>query len=432
MDIKTRRNFIKSSSAAALGSTILPSFDLSAANQVMQNKSLKVGLIGCGGRGTGAAVQAVNADPNVELTAMGDVFSDKLESSYLSLQKEIPDKLKVDDAHKFIGFDAYQKVIDSGVDVVLLTTPPCFRPDHLKAAVAAGKHAFCEKPVAVDAPGVRKVIEAAKEAEKKKLSILCGFCFRYDTGNRAIYQRILEGDIGEIKSINTFRFGGELWSYPKQAEWSDMEYRLRNWLYYDWMSGDFITEQAVHSLDLMAWAMGDRIPIKAIGNGGRQKRTDPVYGNIYDHFAIEYQYQDDIKATHFTRQMAGCQNKNTVDVFGSEGQAFLQMGRELKIMGKSPWRFSGEKNNMYQTEHDEFFAAIRSGKPMNDGTWMANSTMLAVLGRMVAYSGKEITWEEAINSEVKLGPDISDYDWDLKLPDSAVAVPGLTSSSTIY
>lgn len=431
MNTRSRRNFIRSSGALAIGTTILPTVDLSA-HSVMQNKTLKVGLIGCGGRGTGAAVQAIKADPNVELTAMGDVFSDKLEASWMSLKQEIPDKLKVDDAHKFIGFDAYQQVIDSGVDVVLLTTPPCFRPDHLKAAITAGKHAFCEKPVAVDAPGVRKVIEAAKAAEAKKLSILCGFCYRYDSSNREIFSRILSGDIGEIRSVTTFRFGGELWSYPKQSNWTDMEYRLRNWLYYDWLSGDFITEQSVHSLDLMAWAMGDRTPVKAIGTGGRQKRTDPIFGNIYDHFAIEYQYEDGIKANHFTRQMAGCQNKNTVDVFGSEGQAYLQMGRELKIMGKNPWRFTGERNNMYQTEHDEFFAAIRSGQPKNDGVWMANSSMLAVLGRMVAYSGKEITWEEAFNSDVKLGPDVNDYNWDLKWPTSEVAVPGISKASTIY
>ncbi len=431
MSNKSRREFIKSSGAMALGATILSGSSLSAKEGYMAPKILKVGLVGCGGRGTGAAVQAVNADPNAELVAMGDIFQDRLEASYLSLQNEIPDKLKVDDAHKFIGFDAYKKVIDS-VDVVLLTTPPNFRPDHLKAAIAAGKHAFCEKPVAVDAPGVRKVIEAAKEAETKKLSILCGFCYRYDNANRAIFERIHRGDIGDIRSITTFRFGGELWSKPREAGWTDMEYQLRNWLYYDWLSGDFITEQSVHSLDLMAWVMQDKTPLKAIGNGGRQKRTDPIYGNIYDHFAIEYQYEDGIKASHFTRQMAGCKNKNTVDVFGSDGQAYLQMGRQLEITGKNPWQFRGEKNNMYQTEHDEFFAAIRSGKPKNDGIWMAHSSMLAILGRMVAYSGQEITWEEAINSEIKLGPGIDDYAWDLKWGGSEVAVPGITKTSLIY
>lgn len=430
MSHQSRRDFIKSSGAVALGTSMLPT-DLSAMSNKQAKKTLKVGLVGCGGRGTGVAVQAVNADPDAELVAMGDIFADRLEQSYLSLQQEIPDKLKVKDSKKFIGFDAYQKVIDA-VDVVLLTTPPNFRPDHLKAAIAAGKHAFCEKPVAVDAPGVRKVIEAAKEAEAKDLSILCGFCYRYDNSNRAIFERIHRGDIGDITSLTTFRFGGELWSKPRESGWSDMEYQLRNWLYYDWLSGDFITEMAVHSLDLMAWVMQDQTPIKAIGTGGRQKRTDSIYGNIYDHFAIEFQYEDGIRANHFGRQMSGCSNRNTVDVFGSKGQASLLMGRQLKISGESEWQFRGEKNNMYQTEHDEFFAAIRSGKPKNDGFWMANSTMLAVLGRMAAYSGQEITWEEAINSDIKLGPDINDYSWDLKWTTSEVAIAGITKSSMIY
>ncbi|WP_236974694.1 Gfo/Idh/MocA family protein [Membranihabitans maritimus] len=427
MNNKTRRDFIKSSGTLALGSAILPTVDLSGKSMENKpNKVLKVGLVGCGGRGTGAAAQAMNADPDVELIAMGDIFPDKLENSYMALKEENPEKMKVDADHKFIGFDAYKKVIDSGVDVVLLATPPCFRPDHLKAAIAAGKHAFCEKPVAVDAPGVRKVIEAAKEAEQKRLSILSGFCYRYDISNRAIYDRIFNGDIGEIRSITTFRFGGELWSRPRKADWTDMEYQLRNWLYYNWLSGDFITEQAVHSLDLMSWAMGDEVPLKAIGNGGRQKRTDPIYGNVYDHFAVEYVYNGGIKASHFTRQQAGCAGKNTVDVFGSDGHAFFRPGREWEITGKNPWKYEGERNNMYQTEHDEFFAAIRNDKPMNDGVWMANSSMLAVLGRMVGYSGQEITWDEAINSDVKLGPDIEDYDWDLEWPVSDVPVPGIT------
>lgn len=419
----SRRNFIKSSSAFAVGGALMPSLEFS---KLKSSTTLKVGLIGCGGRGTGAAAQAMNADPMVEITAMGDIFEDRLATAYEALLEENPEKFKVDDAHKFIGFDAYQKVIDSGVDVVLLTTPPCFRPLHLEAAIKAGKHVFCEKPVAIDAPGVRKVLKAAKEAKEKELSIVCGFCFRYDISNRAIYQRILNGHVGEIRSVSTMRFGGELWSKPRKDNWTDMEYYLRNWLYYDWLSGDFISEQSVHSCDLLAWAMGDRTPIKAIGTGGRQKRTDPIYGNIYDHFAIEYTYEDDVKGYLFTRQQSGCAGKNTVDVFGTEGTAHLQLGRQWTITGKNAWNYEGERNNMYQTQHDELFQAIRNNKPINDGEWMANSSMLAVLGRMVGYSGQEITWEEAIQSEIQLGPNLEDYHWDLKWPVSEVPVPGKT------
>lgn len=391
-----------------------------------KNAVLKVGLIGCGGRGTGAAAQAMMADDQVELFAMGDAFADRLEQSYAALKEELPQKVTVTAQHKYVGFDAYQKVIDSGVDVVILTTPPVFRPLHLTAAIEAGKHVFCEKPMAIDGVGVRKVLAAAKAAKAKDLSIVCGFTYRFGNANRAIYQQIHEGAIGEIKAVSTTRYGGELWSKPRQSDWSDMEYCLRNWLYYDWLSGDFICEQAVHSLDLMAWALKDQLPIKAIGSGGRQKRTAPIFGNIYDHFAIEFEYPNEVKGYHFTRQQAECQGKNTVDVIGTEGIAALRMGRSWEIKGHHPWQYHGEHNDMYQTQHNELFQAIRSGNPINQGEWMAHSSMLAVLGRMVAYSGQEISWDDAIHSEIALGPPLEEYRMDLALPASEVAIPGKT------
>lgn len=423
----TRRAFLKTTGTTLAATAVGMNMAYGATDFSSKSKTLKVGLIGCGGRGTGAAVNAVNADPNVILTAMGDIFEDHLDKAYSVLKDEEPDKVKVDDDHKFIGFDAYQKVIDSGVDVVLLATPPNFRPDHMEAAIKAGKHVFSEKPVAVDAPGVRKVLAAAREAKRKNLSILSGFCYRYDNINRAAYERIHDGAVGEIRSVSTMRFGGELWSNPRQPGWSDMEYQLRNWLYYDWLSGDFITEQAVHSLDLMAWALGDRLPVKAIGTGGRQKRTDPIYGNIYDHFAIEYEYEDGVKGIHLTRQQSGTKGRNSVDVFGSEGHALINPASAARITAKGKeWKFEGERNNMYQTEHNEFFEAIRKNKPMNDGEWMAHSSMLAILGRMVAYSGQEITWDEALESNTHLGPKFDEYAWDLKWPMTPVPVPGKT------
>ena len=423
---RNRRAFLKNSGVAFIGSTLAYHSGISVPSGHSKKPALKVGLIGCGGRGTGAAVQALHADPDAVLTAMGDVFEDRLNESYQELMKEAADKVKVSNQNKFVGFDAYLKVIQSGVDVVLLTTPPAFRPDHLTAAVDAGKHVFCEKPVAVDAPGVRKVLASAKKAQEKKLSLVSGFCLRYDSGNRAIFGKILNGDIGEIKTVSTFRNGGELWYKPRQQSWSNMTNQMRNWYYYNWLSGDFIVEMTVHSLDMMSWAMGDKMPVQATGTGGRQVRVEDKYGNIYDHFAVEFEYANGVKGFHFARQQEKTSSRNSVEVLGTGGTALINVGREQEIKGKIPWKYTGPKNDMYQTEHDEFFASIRNGKPMNDGEWMANSTMIAILGRMVAYTGQTITWEQALNSNEVIGPKSGDYSWDLNWDGPPIAKPGIT------
>lgn len=427
--VRDRRSFLKNSGIALIGSTLAYHSGMSAPSGNTKKPTLKVGLIGCGGRGTGAAVQALRADPDVVLTAMGDVFEDRLNESYQELIKEVNDKVKVNNQNKFVGFDAYLKVIRSGVDVVLLTTPPAFRPDHLIAAIDAGKHVFCEKPVAVDAPGVRKVLAAARKAQEKKLSVVSGFCLRYDLPNRAIFGKILNGDIGEIKTVTTFRNGGELWYKPRQADWSSMTNQMRNWYYYNWLSGDFIVEMAVHSLDMMSWAMGDKLPVRATGTGGRQVRVDEKYGNIYDHFAVEFEYAPGVKGYHFARQQENTSSRNSVEVLGTNGTAIINVARSHEISGKNPWKYTGPKNDMYQTEHDELFASIRNGKPMNDGEWMANSTMLGILGRMVAYTGQTLTWEQALSSNEVLGPKTEDYSWDLNWVGPPIAKPGITQFS---
>ena len=421
-----RRSFLKNSGIALLGSTLAYHSGIAASPT---RSTLKVGLIGCGGRGTGAALQAVSADPDVVLTAMGDVFEDRLNESYQHLVNEAKERVKVSNQNKFVGFDAYQKVIQSGVDIVLLCTPPGFRPDHLTAAIDAGKHVFCEKPVAVDAPGVRKVLLAAKKAKDKKLALLSGFCLRYDFANRAIMQKVSKGEIGEIKTISTFRNGGELWHKPRQTGWSEMTNQMRNWYYYNWLSGDFIVEMTVHSLDMMSWAMGDQLPVKATGTGGRQVRTDEKYGNIYDHFAIEFEYANGVKGFHFARQQENTSSRNSVEILGTEGTALINVSRSQEIKSKHQWKDCGPSNDMYQTEHNEFFASIRNGKPMNDGEWMANSTMLGILGRMVAYTGQTLTWEQAINSNEVLGPKTEDYSWNLKWDGPPIAKPGITKFS---
>jgi len=426
-DKNDRRTFLKSTGTALLASSVLPMTFSISSGMAAQRAPLKVGLIGCGGRGTGAAAQALKADKDAVLTCMADIFSDYLEESYQSLMKVNPNQVKVADSHKFVGFDAFQKVLESDVDVVILTTPPAFRPSHFEAAINAGKHVFCEKPVAVDAPGVRSILESAKKAKEKGLSVVSGFTFRYDFPKRALFERITRGDIGEVTSVFTARNGGGLWFKPRQPEWTEMEYQMRNWYYYDWLSGDYIVEMMVHSLDMMSWAFGDKLPLSATGTGGRQSRTEEIYGNIYDHFAIEYDYGNNLKGIHFSRQQKGCSNTNKVEVSGRNGNALVDVGKRIHAtFGENPWMYAGEYNNPYETQHEELFASIRSGKPMNEGELMANSTMLAVLGRMVGYSGQTITWEDAMKSNMTLGPKPEAYAWDLKWPVPPIAIPGVT------
>ncbi|WP_316818521.1 Gfo/Idh/MocA family oxidoreductase [Pedobacter nyackensis] len=422
-----RRSFLKKSGIVMLGSTLAyqtgfatPLFSTSA------KSTIKVGLIGCGGRGTGAAAQALQADPDVVITALGDIFEDRLETAFNALTTMDPKRVKVDKKKKFIGFDAYQKVIDSGVDVVLLTTPPAFRPDQLTAAINAGKHVFCEKPVAVDAPGIRKVLDAAKKAREKNLALVSGFCFRYDLPSRGVFTRVLNGDVGDIRTVTTFRNGSGNWSNPRQPGWNDLTYKMRNWHYHNWLSGDFIVEQAVHSLDMMSWVMGDKMPLRATGTGGRQVRVDEIYGNIYDHFAIEFEYENGAKGYHFCRQQEGTSHRNTVDVLGTDGNAFVNVGTRYEISGKTNWKYEGGKKNMYQVQHDELFASIRNGNPINNGEWMAHSTLLAIWSRMAAYTGQTVSFEQALNSNVVLGPKIDEYNWDLKWENPPVALPGST------
>lgn len=425
MKEKSRREFIKSTGTAALGGAIALNIGLPKSSFAMNNDTLKVGLIGCGGRGTGAANQALNADPNVVLTHMADIFEDRLEQSLGNLKQRHGDKVKVDQSTKFIGFDGAKKVIDSDIDVVILTTPPYFRPQQLEMAVAAGKHIFCEKPMAVDAPGIRRVLEAAKKAKEKNLSLVSGFCWRYHSAKRETFSRILNGAIGNVHTVyNTYNTGG-LWLRDVEPDWSPIRKKIRNWLYYNYISGDHIVEQAIHSIDMMSWALGDIKPVSATGTGGRQSRTGEEYGNIYDHFAIVYEYENGVKGFHFSRQQKDCSNSYAVEMMGDKGHSMVDCirGRHT-IDGIEKWRFRGEDNDMYQQEHDELFASIRNGKPMNDGEWMAQSTMLGIMARMVAYTGQTITYDEALNSHEKLGPDeIND---STEFADPPVAQPGIT------
>lgn len=425
----SRRDFLGTSAAAAayLAAPARP-------GRFGIDRELKVGLIGCGGRGTGAALQALHAaGGGVVLTAMADALADRVASSHANLQaaldeEGLADRLRVAPEHRHHGLDGWQKVIGSDVDVVLLATPPGFRPPQLAAAVAAGKHVFCEKPMAVDAPGVRAVLAAGEQARAKNLSLVGGYCWRYNVRHRELFRRVREGGVGAIRALYTTYLTGPLATRPRQDGWSDMEYQLRNWQHFLWLSGDHVVEQAVHMIDQMSWAMGDVAPVSVWAMGGRQWRgqSGEDVGNIYDHFSACFEYPGGVKAFHQSRQQPNCPFDNTTTILGSKGIAYVDGWKpDLHITGEHAWAYeeTGDENDMYQQEHDELFASIRSGQPLNDGEWMSRSTLLAIMLRMSAYTGQVIGYEQALNSQERLGPE----HWEFgAVPVTPVPVPGVT------
>ncbi|NNE92393.1 MAG: Gfo/Idh/MocA family oxidoreductase [Verrucomicrobiales bacterium] len=417
MKENNRRQFLTTAASTAVLSQ-LPAVHSAGSD------ALKVGLIGCGGRGAGATDNALKADPNVKLVAMADTFADRLKGSAERLKKLHPDKFAVDDDHRFVGFDAYRQLLACDVDVVILATPPHFRPEHLAAAVAAGKHAFVEKPVAVDAVGARQVLETCREAKAKGLSIVSGLMLRYSLAMQETMQQIHDGAIGRIISMQANYNIGGLWNHGRQPGWSDMEYQMRNWYYYTWLSGDHIVEQHVHGLDLMAWAMQDQYPVSCFALAGRQARTEPRFGHIYDHFAVCYEYAGGERLFSFCRQQNGTDQNTAPLVFGAEGTADL---RRKTTTGGKIWRYSqarnGPKDIPYQLEHDALFRSIRQGEPINNGDYMVKSTMMAIMGRLAGYTGKTVSWEQAWNSKEDLRPPRYEFG-DLPIP--PVAVPGET------
>ncbi len=417
----SRRDFLKASTGTALGASLATAPVLAHGVHVLGDEKLKVGLIGCGGRGTGAAANALRASEDNVLFAMADVFADKIQSSRARLRKNaVGAQVLVDDEHCFTGFDAYKKVVDC-VDVVILTCSPHFRPEHLAYAIAQGKHVFCEKPVAVDAPGIRSVIETCKKAKEKNLAIVSGLCYRYHRPKLELYKRIHAGAIGEIRTLQATYHGGGLWHRGSKPKWSNMEYMIRNWVYFAWLAGDMIAEQHIHSLDKVAWAMQDKYPIAVTACGGRTQRTGHKYGNVYDHFSTVYDFEGGVKAFCSCRQWNGCTNDVSDYAYGTKGVAALQ-GHWIK--GENAWRFKGKGGNMYDDEHVALFRSIRNGRPINNGEYMWKSTLMAIMGRMSAYTGKRVTWDMALNSKDKLGPDR--YEWNDQFNARPIAVPGVT------
>jgi predicted dehydrogenase len=417
----SRRDFLKGSTAAA-AATLSSGLTVPLVHAA-GSSTIKVGLVGCGGRGTGAAEQALNADSNAKLVAMADAFADRLEHSLSNLKElAVSSRVDVPKDRQYAGFDAYKHVIDQ-VDLVLLTTPPHFRPVHLACAVEKGIHAFVEKPMAVDGPGLRKFLQACKDAKAKNLSVVNGFCWRYDAPRRETMKQVFDGKIGDVIAIETTYNSQGVWDPRRTREQcgSDMEYQMRNWYYYCWLSGDQIVEQAVHGIDTMNWVMGATLPIRCWGVGGRQSRTEAKYGNIWDHFSVVYEYPKNVRGYHHCRHWADTATQTKDYILGSKGMADV-FGNA--ITGPNRWRYrspKAKKGDMYQVEHDEMFAAIRAGKPINNGEDAARSTLLALMGRTAAYTGQNITPEKVLNSKQDLAP--AKYEFG-PLPMPRVPVPG--------
>jgi len=424
----SRREFLRLS-ALGTGAVLGAPLSLARSAHAAGSGAIKIGLIGCGGRGSGAAVNAMNAGPDVKLVAMADVFDDHLKGARQRIKVEKPDQVDVPDDRCFVGFDAYRQLIASGVDVVLIAAASHFHPLHLKAAIDAGKHVFCEKPHALDVPGLKAAIAAAEEAKKKGLSLVSGLCWRYAPAVRETMKRVRDGAIGEIVAIQENYLSSPYVLREREAGWSEMYFQLKNWYHFNWLSGDQTAQQLIHSIDKASWAMNDQPPTRAWGLGGRQVCVESKYGDQFDHHAVVYEYANGVRVFGFCRDQVNCHSETTDILIGTKGRAL--MPDRCRIEGEAPWRYEGPKTNMYDVEHQELFAAIRSGKPLNNAGYMFTSTMLAILGQMVCYTGQEITWEQAMASKLVFAA--KRYAWDAEppvLPDShgtyPTAMPGIT------
>ena len=422
----SRRDFIKTSAAASMAAMLSGTAGVFAAG----SDKIRVGVIGCGGRGTGAAINCIESADGVEIVAMGDIFKDRLDKSIIKIKEKHPNALKVTEATSFSGFDAYKKVIACDVDMIIMAPPPQFRPMHLKAAIAAGKHVFMEKPVAVDAIGARSIIATSEIAERKGLAIVAGTQRRHQAHYLEIMKRIHNGDIGEVLAGQCYWNQAGLWletaknnlANKEKLGWSDMEYQIRNWLFFTWLSGDHIVEQHVHNIDIINWAARAH-PIKAMGIGGREVRTGPEFGNIFDHFAVEFEYPNGMRLLSMCRQTVGCQRLVAERVIGTKGSAYTD-GANASIKGPNAYEYAGESTDPYVQEHTDLIASIRKGTPLNEGKRIAESTLTAIMGRTSAYTGRALSWDWMMNaSKLDLSPPKYEFG---DLPVRPTSVPGKT------
>lgn len=406
----SRRDFINNGTklavaGAAAGSLLRPQTAFAGGPHILGSDTIRLGLIGCGGRGTGASVQAMNTESgNVELVAMADAFQNRLQDSLKTCSKQHKDKVRVPEDRQYVGFDGYKQVIESDdVDMVILATPPGFRPLHFEAAVNANKHVFMEKPVAVDAPGVRRVLKAGELAKQKGLAVAVGLQRRHERAYRETIEQLQNGIIGDLIFSRVYWNGGGVWTRPREENQTELEYQMRNWYYFNWLCGDHIVEQHIHNLDVGNWLMND-YPAVAQGMGGRQVRTGPDSGQIFDHFAVEFTFPNGHKMLSECRHIRQCWNSVSEHVHGSKGSADISRGQIKDMDGNVIFKCKEGKGQRggHQQEHHDLFADIRNGIIPNEAEYGAKSTMTAIFGRMATYCGKEIKWEDALNSNITL------------------------------
>jgi predicted dehydrogenase len=417
----TRRAFIRTSAATAASAGLLTSRSFAYATG---SDVLRIGLVGCGGRGMGAARDCVAAAPGVQLVAMGDLFADRLERSRAILADELGDAYRVTEDRCFTGFDSYRRVIDSDIDLVLLAEPPGYRPIHFRAAIDAGRHVFMEKPAAVDVAGCRSIIESGEIAARKGLSVVAGTQYRRQPSFVEAISRIHDGAIGELIAGQAHYLTGPIWVIEREEGISDMEWQCRNWYYFTWLSGDFVVEQFVHNIDTMNWVFGGP-PVRCVATGGRQQRVEARYGHIYDHFAIDYEYPNGARVSATTRQMANTFHNVSNRIVGAKGVADLLPARSSITGhdGANLFAHPERGNNPYVQEHADLIGSIRAAAPINEAREIAESTLTAVMGREAAYTGQEITWEEILRAEMELLPESFEFG---PAPFPPVAVPGET------
>ncbi|MEI7733148.1 MAG: Gfo/Idh/MocA family oxidoreductase [Verrucomicrobiota bacterium] len=408
--IHSRRNFLRTSTTAA-GVMAISQLPVAQFAHAAGSGVIKIGLIGCGGRGSGAALNALNAGKDVRLVALCDLFPDWLAAARERFQKAKPDQVDIKDDHCFSGFDGYQQLIASDVDVVLIAVASHFHPVMIKAAVTAGKHVFCEKPHGLDIPGLKLSMAASDVAKQKNLSLVSGLCWRFDPGVRETMKRVQDGAIGEIVAIQENYLSQPYIVRERQAGWSELEYQFRNWYHFNWLSGDQTAQQLIHSLDKASWAMGDKPPKRVYGMGGRQTALDSKFGDQFDHHAVIYEYENGVRVYGFTRDQTDCYRETNDFILGTKGRCTLL---NYRIEGETNWRYEKPKQNMYDLEHQELFEGIRSGKPLHCGHYMHQSTALAIAAQIACYTGQMLTWNDVLNSKRSFV--LRRYAWDAEPP----------------
>jgi len=397
----SRRDFIKTgSSLLVAGGMVGSSLSIARGAHAFGSDTIKIGLVGCGGRGTGAAVQAMNTEGDVKLVAMGDVFPDRLQTAYRTAKGKHGDNVDVPRERQFVGFDAYKRVLETDIDLVILATPPGFRSLHFEAAVKSGKHIFAEKPVATDAPGVRRFLAANALAKKQNLAVAVGLQRHHERAYMETMKELHDGIIGDITSARAYWDGGGVWVRPRQAGQSELEYQMRNWYYFNWLCGDHIVEQHIHNIDVINWLMNG-YPVSAQGMGGRQVRTGDEYGQIFDHHFVEFTYANGAKMYSQCRHIKGCWNSVSEHCQGTKGRADISGAKIYDPSDSMIFQSKGTRGG-HQQEHHDLFEVLRKGERPNEGDYGAYSTMTAIFGRMATYSGQMLNWDDALNSEVAL------------------------------